>query len=214
MSLEVPREAGEAQAMGVVLAGGASRRMGEEKARLMMRGEPLLARVVRLLRLAFSEVIVVGPPSLADLVPGVTVTPDTRAGQGPLAGLEAAFAATRTSLLFVVACDMPFVSPALARRMAVIALDSPGADAVSLRSASGVEPLHAVYGRACQPVVTTLLDGGERSLQALLARVRVEEIAPEQRADADPAGLATVNVNTPDEWRRALRTAEGWLPTL
>ncbi|HEV2405155.1 MAG TPA: NTP transferase domain-containing protein, partial [Ktedonobacterales bacterium] len=94
MSLEVPREAGAAQAMGVVLAGGASRRMGEEKARLMMRGEPLLARVVRLLRLAFSEVIVVGPPSLADLVPGVTVTPDTRAGQGPLAGQEAAFAAT------------------------------------------------------------------------------------------------------------------------
>ena len=158
-----------------------------------MRGEPLLARVVRLLRLAFSEVIVVGPPSLAELVPGVTVTPDTRAGQGPLAGLEAAFAATRTPLLFVVACDMPFVSPALARRMRDIAVAHPDADATALRSADGVEPLHAVYRRACQPVITELLDGGERSLRALLARVHVEEIAPERQADADPAGLATVN---------------------
>jgi hypothetical protein len=40
----------------------------------------------------------------------------------------------------------------------------------------------------------------------------VEEIAPERQADADPAGLATVNVNSPEEWRRALLLAEGWRP--
>ncbi|MGH2484620.1 MAG: molybdenum cofactor guanylyltransferase [Ktedonobacterales bacterium] len=197
---------------GVVLAGGASRRMGQEKAQLVIQGEPLLARVTRLLRLTFSAVIVVGPPSLAELVPGVTVVPDTRAEQGPLAGLEAAFAATRPTLLFVVACDMPFLSPTLARRMVEIALAQPDADAVALRSPLGLEPLHAVYRRACHPVTTAVLDGGERSLQALLARVRVMEVTPKERARGDPAGLATVNVNTPEEWRRALLLAEDWRP--
>ncbi|HKV83461.1 MAG TPA: molybdenum cofactor guanylyltransferase [Ktedonobacterales bacterium] len=208
----IPGETSAAQTTGVVLAGGASRRMGQEKARLVIQGEPLLARVTRLLRLAFSEVVVVGPPSVAELVPGFAVVPDTRAGQGPLAGLEAAFAATRTPLLFVVACDMPFLSPTLARRMTAIALAQPDAQVIALRSDLGVEPLHAVYRRACQPVVTALLENGERSLQALLARVRVAEVTPEDQARGDPAGLATLNVNTPEEWRHALLLAEAWRP--
>lgn len=196
---------------GVILAGGQSKRMGQDKARLIIQGEPLIARVHRLLRVAFGEIVIVGGGDFGDILPGVTVIPDRRPGQGPLAALESAFTATSATLLFVVACDMPFVSPALARHMIQRASAEPDADVVALRRARGLEPLHAVYrSRRCQPAVMALLDEGERSLQALLARSMVVEVAPDEAVTFDPQGLATSNVNTPDDWREALSLAETW----
>jgi molybdenum cofactor guanylyltransferase len=190
---------------GVVLAGGRSRRMGADKAALLIEGEPLLRRVVGRLRPALPAVLVVGPPELAPLVPGVRVVPDTRPGMGPLAGLEAALAAIETPRAFVVACDMPFVAPALIRAMAdYAAANAPDADAVVLRSGEDVEPLHSVYSTACLPVVTELLDAGTRSLHDLLARLRVAEFPTAEATRLDPSGLSAFNANTPSEWERAL----------
>jgi molybdopterin-guanine dinucleotide biosynthesis protein A len=190
---------------GVVLAGGRSRRMGADKAALLIEGEPLLRRVVGRLRPALPAVLVVGPPELAPLVPGVRVVPDTRPGMGPLAGLEAALAAIETPRAFVVACDMPFVAPALIRAMAdYAAANAPDADAVVLRSGEDVEPLHSVYSTARLPVVTELLDAGTRSLHDLLARLRVAEFPTAEATRLDPSGLSAFNANTPSEWERAL----------
>src|SRR5258708_7243642 len=133
---------------GVVLAGGASGRMGRSKAALELRGEPLLRRVVRRLRLALPNVLVVGPPDLATLVPDATVLPDLTLGTGPLGGLHTALRAVTTPWVFVVACDMPFVAPALVRALARLATVHADAAAVALRTTHGVEPLHAVYQRS------------------------------------------------------------------
>lgn len=198
-------------ATAVILAGGQSRRMGQDKARLIIEGEPLIARVHRLLRVACSNVVIVGG-DYSDVLPGTPVIPDLRPGQGPLAALESALAATTTPLLFVVACDMPFVSPALARHMLQRAIVTPTVDVVALRTAHGLEPLHAVYRRRCQPVATALLDAGERSLRALLTRSPVLEINPDEAADFDPHALATYNANTLEEWRDVLARAERWRP--
>ncbi|HEV2457819.1 MAG TPA: molybdenum cofactor guanylyltransferase [Ktedonobacterales bacterium] len=190
---------------GVVLAGGRSRRMGADKAALLIEGEPLLRRVVGRLRPALPAVLVVSPPELAPLVPGVRVVPDTRPGMGPLAGLEAALAAIETPRAFVVACDMPFVAPALIRAMAdYAAANAPDADAVVLRAGEDVEPLHSVYSKACLPVVTELLDAGTRSLHDLLARLRVAEFPTAEATRLDPSGRSAFNANTPAEWERAL----------
>jgi molybdopterin-guanine dinucleotide biosynthesis protein A len=202
-------EARERQALdettGVVLAGGRSRRMGVDKAALLIESEPLLRRVVGRLRLALPAVLVVGPPELAPLVPGVRVVPDSRPGMGPLAGLEAALLAVETPRAFVVACDMPFVVPALIRAMAdYVVANVADADAVALCSGEDVEPLHAVYSVACLPVVTELLDARTRSLHDLLARLRVAEFPPGEAARLDPSGLSAFNANTPAEWERAL----------
>lgn len=82
--------------LGVVLAGGLSRRMGAlgAKVALPIGGEVLLARVVGRLRAAgLPAVLVVGPLELGALVPGVPVVADRRPGaHGPLAGLETALA--------------------------------------------------------------------------------------------------------------------------
>jgi molybdopterin-guanine dinucleotide biosynthesis protein A len=194
-----------ASCVGVVLAGGRSARMGMEKAALRIGGETLLARIVRRLRLALREVIVVGPPQLRALAPEVSVFPDDTPDMGQLGGLSTAVAHVAGQRAFVVGCDMPFVEPELVRAMARFAAANPDVDVVALRTAQGLEPLHAVYARSCAPVVAELLTAGEaRSLAALLARLRVKELPAEEVARRDPARRSTFNANSPEEWREAL----------
>jgi molybdopterin-guanine dinucleotide biosynthesis protein A len=193
---------------GVVLAGGQSSRMGHSKAHLPIAGEPLLRRVVGRLRAALGDVLVVGPPELAPLVPEVSVIPDTRPGMGPLAGLEAALGAITARCAFVVACDMPFVAPPLVEALAARALAAPDYDVVALRSAHGLEHLHAVYARTCLAPITEALDQGDRSLHGLLARLRVLEVAPAEASAYDPTSLSAFNANTPGDWARALALAD------
>lgn len=213
-------EHGEAT-LGVVLAGGLSRRMGAlgAKAALTLGGESLLARVVRRLRASgLREVLVVGSSELSALVPVVPVVADRRPGtHGPLAGLETALVwasaasdqhpDTPYRRVFVVACDLPFVAPALVRAMVERAARTPYAEALVLRSANGTEQLHAVYSLTCLPVASALLDSGARSLRDLLAQVRTVEYPAAEAARDDPAGLSAFNANTPDDWQRALDLA-------
>lgn len=196
-------------ATGVVLAGGLSRRMGQSKAGLLIGGEPLLQRVVRRLRLALGDVLVVGSADLAALAPDTRIIEDLplHQGQGPLAGLEAALDAIETPYAFAVACDMPFVAPDLVRAMVAQAGAESSTDVLVLRTSQGIEPLHALYSRACLPVVRRQIDAGERSLQQLLSHLRVSEVSEELVSRYDPAGHSTFNANTPEEWEYTLAVA-------
>src|SRR5271166_2830227 len=102
--------------------------MGEPKAALWIAGEPLLRRITTRLLLAMEQVLVIGPPDLSQLVPGLPVLVDLHRGIGPLAGIEAALCATNTELIFVVACDMPFINPELVKAMLRFAVDHSEAD--------------------------------------------------------------------------------------
>jgi molybdenum cofactor guanylyltransferase len=189
---------------GVILAGGRSSRMGKDKAALVLDGRPLIARVVERLRQALDSAFIVGAEDLAALQPGAPIIPDERPGLGPLGGMATALAAAHTEWIFLVACDMPFIQPALVRHMAAIALAAPQAQAVALRSPGGLEPLHAAYRRDIAPIVAQALRAPHPSMRGLLGRLRVIEIAPEEAARFDPRGLSTFNANTEEEWRRAL----------
>lgn len=194
--------------VGVVLAGGASRRMGREKAALPIEGQPLLRRAVSRLRLALAEVIVIGHPTLAPLVPDTRIIEDAWPGRGPLGALATALQATDAEWVLLTACDMPFTQPALVREMARLALTDQTADAIVLRGLHRLEPLHAVYRRACQPTALERLASADVSLLGLLATLRIHEVAPEVAQRLDPSGISSFNANTPEEWQRALRLAE------
>lgn len=189
---------------GVVLAGGRSSRMGREKAALPIDGEPLLARVVGRVREALGEVLVVGPESLAVLVPGVRVVPDCEPGIGPLGGLATALSVVETSRIFLVACDMPFLAPPLAHAMAQLAVEPPPVDALLLRGPRGLEYLHAIYATSCLPAVERVLVSEDRSMRGLVAALRVREVPADWAAAFDPRGLSTFNANTPETWKQAL----------
>lgn len=193
---------------GVVLAGGGSTRMGSDKAALPIAGEPLLRRVVRRLHAALTEVIVIGPRDLADLVPDVMVLADMRPGMGPLGGMETALRTVSAKYIFTVACDMPFLEPRLVRAMGELALRDSGVDAVVLRTERGTEQLHAVYARSCLPTIQRQLDANDLALRHLLSRLRTREFPQDEAAQYDPTGLSAYNANTPAEWAWALQFAE------
>jgi molybdopterin-guanine dinucleotide biosynthesis protein A len=127
---------------------------------------------------------------------------------GPLGGLYTALTATTSAHIFLVACDMPFVSPGLVKAMVAFAETRCDADVVSLEANGRVQPLHAVYARGCLPAVERALKGSDHSLHALLAQLAVVAIDAETIRREDQDGLSAFNVNTPEDWQRALRLDE------
>ncbi len=194
------------QVSGAVLAGGQSRRMGRDKAALLIEGEPLLGRVVRLLRVITEDVAVIGPPERAALVPDVPILPDRWPGQGPLGGIATALQGLSGEVVLVVGCDMPFLNLALLRYLIALA---PGYDAVVVRADGATHPLHAVYQRRCLPTLEAQLVAGELQVQRFLSRLVVHTVEAAELDRFDPQHLSTFNANTPQEWERALHFLAG-----
>lgn len=168
---------------GLVLAGGASRRMGWDKATMVLDGERLVDRAVRRLGECCTEVLVasgdgrrleVAVPQVADPVPDA----------GPLAGLAAGLAAATTAAVAVIAVDAPYADTAVLRRCA----DRLGTAPVCLPSVDGIlQPLHAVWSTDAAAEVRSALDRGVRSprdLAVALGAVVLDETSWRDVADA------------------------------
>jgi molybdopterin-guanine dinucleotide biosynthesis protein A len=133
-----------------VLAGGRGSRLGGlDKLRLEFGGQRLLARIADQLSSRFTDLIAVSqrPDALSGL--GYAVVPDRFADAGPLAGLHAALLSSRSEWVYLVACDMPFFSPAWVDALE-LAIDDARGDAAPpvaamARSGRFLEPFHAFY---------------------------------------------------------------------
>lgn len=193
--------------IGVVLAGGRSSRMGENKATMVFAGEPLLIRALRRLSPAVDDTVVIGPETLRAVAPDIRVVPDLVPDAGPLVGLYTALKSTTAARVFLVACDMPFLQPGLVRAMLAASANNQEAQAVILGDQGRIQPLHAVYTNACLPAVERALASEDRSLWLLLAQLSVMTMDAEIVRREDPRGISTFNANTPEDWRSALRLA-------
>lgn len=158
--------------LGVVLAGGASRRMGTDKAWVAAGGEPMLVAVLRALAGAIGDVLVVGRveqglgwPAMADDAPGP---------RGPLSGIATALRHAGGRAVLGVAVDHPFVRPDTLERLAH--LSRPGLAVVPV--ADGARQVTcAVYpAAAAARAARELAMGG--SLQTLLRGLAVREVPP------------------------------------
>ena len=188
--------------------------MGKPKAWLDFGGEPLLARVVRTLSEVASPIVVVAAPDqeLPPLPPTVDVVRDRIADRGPLEGIRAALGALggRADAAFVSSTDVPFLSPALIRRLVALR----GAHAIVVPRTEGrYHPLGALYALGVLPDVETLLAADRLRPFFLFERVPTlvadEALLLEDLAlrAADPELRSFRNVNTPEEYARALRDA-------
>lgn len=188
--------------IGVILSGGQSRRMGRDKAGVMLTGRTLLNRMEAELAPLFGEVYVsVDRPGR---YPGYRELADLRPGQGPLAGLEAAFLRTGAEAVFLAAVDLPFAGASLAAR---ILAEAGAADACVIRRRSGeAEPLFALYRRGCLEPLTACLNEGRRAVKALLDRVDCRWLEEEELPEFD-LERALWNVNTGAELCRAAEAA-------
>ena len=185
----------------VVLAGGQSSRLGSNKALLQVQGQPLLARAVhKLAALSDDLLVVTNEPALYQpLALPARLVPDEKPGQGALMGIYSGLKAAHYAYALAVACDMPFLSLPLLRYMLSLA---PASDVVIPQLNGLLEPLHAVYGKACLPAMARLLDRGDRQIIAFFHEVRVRRVESEEIDAYDPDHLSFSNVNTPADWER------------
>ena len=181
---------------GAVLVGGASTRMGSDKAQRPFAGVASATRTSHLLAAHFEDVLLVGGDPPADAT-GRRVAD----GDGPrcaLRGLVAALGAARGERVLVVATDLPLLTPALL--LALVAW--PAADVVSPRNAAGhLEPLCAIWTR--EPALAAAreqLAAGRLALHALIARLGARALEGDDLRAVDPGGVALSNANTPDQW--------------
>ncbi len=189
---------------GIILAGGAARRMGSDKRFLMAQGKPLVLRVLECLRPLVDEVIVATlEPELFAGIPARVVT-DGYPGRGVLAGIHAGLAAAQSDWAFVAAGDMPFLNPALLRAMLHLA-ENTDADVIVPQWQGELEPLHALYRPvACAPAAEAALLRGQRRIIAFYPDVRVHMMPQAEIARWDPEGRSFFNVNTPEDWALVL----------
>lgn len=182
-----------------ILAGGASSRMGANKALLDLRGKPILARQLDVLGPIFERVILGSNDPSPYAAYGVEVVPDVLAERCALTGIHAFLAASRTEHVFVAACDLPFLNADL---IEYLLGRREGQDVVVPRTSRGPEPLHAVYSRACIPAIEACARQGRWKATAFHRSVRLLEV-PVREEDWTVEGRSPfLNVNTPDDLRR------------
>lgn len=185
--------------VGVLMAGGGSRRMGSDKAALPLGGRPLARWAAATVAATSRHRVQSGGAPIGGL--DWKILSDLRPGSGPAAGIETALASFPGAAIAVCAVDSPFVPPALLR--AALALLGPGAEAAVPWFENRWHPLVAAYSPAILPALTEWLDSGRRSLQQFLDTRKVARIEPPEIEQlGEPATLLT-NINTPEDLSRA-----------
>ena len=186
------------QISGLVLSGGAGRRMGgRDKGWVEWQGRPLIEHVLERLRPQVTQVLISANRNHERYAAlGATVVADATSDEtfpGPLAGIAAGLAHVRTEWLLVVPCDAPRLPRDLAERLA----DGRGAASAAVaRVGQRSEPLFCLLARDLNAHAAAALHAGERSVAHWLAAIGAAPVA-------FPDATAFINVNTPDDDRSA-----------
>jgi len=181
---------------GVILGGGASKRMGRDKRRLEWEGELFLDRICRLMNSLFKEVLVVTAQEDYDCAHlPVRLVTDKIPQKGSLGGLYTGLIEASHSLVFVVACDMPFLIKESIQRLCVKKVN----DVLAVKISGRIQPLHARYSKACVPVIEKMIYEKDLKIQHLVSHshLNVKVLDETLFDDIDPTRLSFNNINTP-----------------
>lgn len=193
----------------VIVCGGESRRMGQPKAWLPFGPERMLQRVVRLVSAVAGQVVVVAAPGqdLPPLPASVQIARDPVSGRGPLQGLAAGFAVLPddTELVYATATDVPFLKPAWIQCL----LGLIGEYDLALPIFGGYyHPLAALYRRnTALPAIESLLQADRLRPVFLMEVLRTRIVTAYELQTADPEFATLRNLNTKEEYQKALKEA-------
>lgn len=192
------------QLAALILAGGQSRRMGQDKALLVLDGVPLLRRTWEVAYALTPDVRIVTPhrdryqPYLPPATQWIEepLLPAHVAPPGPLAALAYALPQVQADWVLLLACDLPNLQAEPLQQWCQVLADLPSAAIAYVpRTVHGWEPLCSFYRRAGLPALQDYLAIGQRSFQTWLDQSQVVAI-PEVPGDL------LANCNTPADWQR------------
>jgi molybdenum cofactor guanylyltransferase len=191
----------------VILAGGKSSRMGEDKLLMPLGGKPLIGHVIDTVKPLFGEVVVVtGEPRDYASFPVRAVGDLIQCPQkNSLTGIHAGLRQARTPYVLVMAGDMPFIRPGL---LQYLCSQADGYDVVIPREGDYLQPLCAVYHQNCVPYIEALLSREAYKVMGFFPDVRVRYVDDCLLRPYDPSLMSFININTPDDYLRAQNMLE------
>lgn len=195
----------------IILAGGRSSRMGTDKATLAWRGMTMIEHVVaQLLRGGFAELVVVAGRGRAHAIPGLAGAParvvwDEGEFEGPLKALRLGLSQVGAQVAFACGCDLPFVNA----RLATVLCDGAATRDADIPLVDGrLQVLHAAYNQSCIAALDAMIGWGARKLQDLVPLLDARIMEEHELRGHDPRLLSFLNVNSPEDYARALRLAQ------
>ena len=196
---------------GVILAGGTSRRMGQNKALIPLGDDTLIGHVIRRICPLTDELLLITntPDEYAHL--GLPMYSDIVPDAGALGGVYTGLMTASHDAVLCVACDSPFLVPKLLTYL-VSALDD--YDAVmpwtyrenpADRNGNQItlQTLCAAYSKRCLPIIELMLQESELRVHALQERASIKSVSPEIWQAFDPDGISFFNINTPADFAQA-----------
>ena len=202
---------------GVILAGGTSRRMGQNKALIQLGDDSLIGHVIHHICLVVDELLLITntPNEYAHL--GLPMHSDIVPDAGALGGIYTGLMSAAYDTVLCVACDSPFLVPKLLTYL-VSVLDNydaviPWTDSIN-KDIGVTNPSHgtdemilqtlcAVYSKRCLPIIELMLQESELRVHALQERASIKCISPEVWRAFDPDGISFFNINTPADLAQA-----------
>ncbi len=215
MSLNVPKK--RLPVTGVILAGGKSRRMGQNKALIQLGDSPLIEHVIRRLRLVVDELLLITNTPAEYTHLGLPMHSDIIPDAGALGGIYTGLMHASHDVVVCVACDSPFLQPKLLSYLISLLgeYDAVMPYTYSRNKGIGVtNPSHsthqmilqtlcAVYAKRCLPVIEQMLNEPDLRVHALRERANILTLAPEIWKTYDSEGHSFFNVNTPEDFEKA-----------
>lgn len=195
----------EADASGIVLAGGRSSRFGSDKLVARVGGQRLVDRAVAALAAVTSEVIVVMEPGTNRPIPTGLAVPirlvrDPESFGGPLVGLLAGLEDASEPLVIVVGGDMPSLVPEVLRLLVARLVADPGRQATVLESRGRLVPLPAALRTgAATDAARRLVGDGERRLRALFERLSTAVLDDATWRPLDPVAESVRDIDLPGD---------------
>jgi molybdopterin-guanine dinucleotide biosynthesis protein A len=180
---------------GVILAGGQSSRFGSNKALALLHGKSLISHVTDIMSAIFTDhLLVTNTPEQYDFL-NMPMIKDQYPGMGPLAGIHAALMQINTSRAFVVACDMPNVSPELIRYLCSI--DAQEYDVVIPWLEKGQEPLFGIYHKKSLPIIDSFLQQKKCQVTMALKKLQVRRVNEDEILSVTDDLACFKNINRP-----------------
>jgi molybdenum cofactor guanylyltransferase len=203
----------------VLLAGGSSRRMGQDKWMLIAGEMTVMERIISVLHPLGAELWVIAAgadelknphkfPDLTNRFPGVHMTHDILQDIGPLAGIAAGLSHCAQDYILVSASDMPFPSITLAEKLFDLCLTEDAQAAIPQWNGR-LHPLFAVYRKDCLESLIPYLEGGGRKVMDWLQTLDIAILPEKEIKQLDPQGTSLFNMNHREDYKLALKLLQG-----
>ncbi|HAK88717.1 MAG: hypothetical protein A2077_05100 [Nitrospirae bacterium GWC2_46_6] len=193
---------------GVILAGGENRRFPTLKGFIKTCGSTIIEKNLSLMKGMFDTVFISANMPEKYFFLGVPLVGDALPSQGPMSGIYSSLINAKEDCIFVVACDMPFVSgdviSLICRKHEEAYSTSNGVDAVIAIRNGEPQPLLGIYCKSVLPRLEDLILKGRTSMKRFLSEIKTNFIEESVIMTVDPAGTSFVNINTLEDYEKLM----------